>query len=291
MKNKTRGFVVPLLVGILAVIVAGISIYTYRAVKNEEVSNSNDTFEEEKATVDMKTFTQADGIYSLTYPSDWTYTEGNNAAQFRTTNGETIDVGLGGTEADNLLKHQKSVNNVSEVTIGPNKFFKFTITNSTTGYTTYMLPMGNADGKPAYLYFTMGVFAKITPAELNAFLGSVKVYPSKAPAVIKKLDNTVIDARITATMAGFRASAEMYFDKAQTYVGICEGTNDNAKSAVIDKILKSISDMVSAENAHCKASTNLYIYFARLPGGGIICVDNSGAQIKLSTEPMGMVCK
>mgnify|MGYP003575453796 CR=1 FL=1 len=285
MKNQ-KGFVVPLLIAIVVVLV-GVDIYNKSKGEKNTAQEIAELQQESEIGNNLKTFTQQNGLYSLRYPSDWTYTEGrdNYAAQFTTTNRETIGISLVPGEVESLKKKKEI--NIDEVTIGSNKFYKYTQTDVYSGYTVYVLPIGNT----SYLSFSRGVFSKIPSADLNVFLGSVQVYPAKVPAAVEKLDGAALNAQLRANVSNFRVSAEMYFDTAKTYVGICEGTNANAKAVVIDKILKSTAEAVSSANVYCKASATAFIYSARIPDGSAICIDNNVLVTKISSQPTGWSCK
>src|SRR3989344_1893958 len=75
----------------------------------------------------QKTFTQSAGIYSVNYPSDWTYSEGQLAARFETVKegrSQTFDVRLG-TDFDSLIKTLSQGIKEEKVSIKSNKFIKF----------------------------------------------------------------------------------------------------------------------------------------------------------------------
>lgn len=280
MKNTQNGFVGVAVIILITLVVIGGGTYIY-SQKKVKLEN-------------QKTFTQAAGVYSVNYPSDWTYSEGLLAARFQTVKeggSQTFDLRLG-TDLDSLTKTLSQQSSGEEVTIKLNTFTKFTYKiDSDIKYVYYILPIGVTENQSTYLSVIIEGFTKIDQSDLNSFLGSIKVYPSKATVIVKKQDNAISDSQIKANLYNFRPGAELYFDSSHTYVGICEGTNNQAKAVAIDKILASTLKTVSAKNIYCNASANAYVYSARNLSGDVMCVDSTGFAGTISTSAKVLSCK
>ncbi|MGB8816256.1 MAG: hypothetical protein WCC74_03455 [Minisyncoccia bacterium] len=74
MKNKQKGFVIPLLIGIIAVLIigGGVYIYTNKKVAETPVAVQN-TATTTSAIKDWKTYTNKKFGYQIKYPNDWIY--------------------------------------------------------------------------------------------------------------------------------------------------------------------------------------------------------------------------
>ncbi len=98
-----------------------------------------------------------------------------------------------------------------------------------------------------------------------------------------------VQARIMATVSQSRAAAEIYFDKAHSYKGVC-ASPVNMKALLDDIKTASGSDPV------CRDSATAYMMTAKLPSIGTTtpsyyCVDSTGLTKTLSKIPTGMTCK
>lgn len=97
---------------------------------------------------------------------------------------------------------------------------------------------------------------------------------------------------IRANVSTMNVYAAIYFDKYNTYVGICDAKNEKAKVVEIDKFLESTLKIVSPADVYCNASTNAYVYSLRMPDGNSWCADNSTSLgSAISTSPKTLSCQ
>jgi hypothetical protein len=245
--------------------------------------------------VSLKTFTQSAGIYSVKYPSYWTYSEGQLTSRFQTVESgtsQTFDITLG-VDMEDTIKNLSSQNTVETVTFGSNKFTKFTKTNDPQkGNITYILPIGMVDGHSIYVSVLIGGFTTIDATDFASFLASIKVYPSKATVLIKKQDTVATTAQIRANVSNMRSAAEVYLDNNNnTYIGLCDGTNEKTKEVHIDTLFNSTLKLVSARDVTCNASREAYIYSVHMPSGETVCADSTGFfGVITTTKPALLSC-
>ena len=155
----------------------------------------------------------------------------------------------------------------------------------------YILPIGIVEGQSTYLLVHIEDFTKIDTTDLNQFLASIKVYPSKAIVIIKWQENATADAQIRANVVMMRPNAELYFVANNTYVGICDSINEKTRMAGIDKILNSVLKIVSVNDVKCHTSSDAYVYSVRMPSGDIACADSTGFGATISAEAKELSCK
>lgn len=320
MKNTQGGFIGIAIVILITLVVVGggAYVYTHKEVKVDDTSEVNTNVEvtvspktpqspeiktevktEIKSTVSLpakslKTFTQSAGIYSVSYPSTWTYSEGELSAQFQTvTEGasQTFDIGLG-EDIDYAVKTLSQQNSSEKITFGTNTFTKFTRSvDPHNGHMTYILPIGTVNGKTTYLSILVEVSTKINTNDFNSFLASIKLEPSKAIAIVKRESNIVISAQIRSYVANIRANAEIYFDTGNSYTGMCNASTQKSKDAGIDKILDSVLKLVSSNDVYCNASPDAFVYSVRMPSGDMVCSDSAGFSGTIIDNAKTLSCK
>jgi len=306
MKNTRSGFMGIAVVIVVALVAIGGGIYFYSQKYEVKLGNSNGVSIETQtnsspettkevvspSTKILKVFTQSAGIYSASYPNYWTYSEGRLAARFETVKqgtSQTFDIDLG-VDVDYVIKTLSLQYISEEITVGSNIFTKFT-NPKYPSYIIYILPIGIVEGQSTYLLVRIEDFTKIDTTDLNQFLASIKVYPSKAIVIIKWQDNATADARIRANVVMMRPNAELYFVANNTYVGICDSINEKTRMAGIDKILNSVRKIVSVNDVKCNTSSDAYVYSVRMPSGDIACADSTGFGATISAEAKELSCK
>ena len=316
MKTNKRGFIAPLVIVIIASLVAGSGTYLYLQKKDIKIENSNLISNETKTSSmsleieqsqsinkteekvvtpkkTLKTFVQSSGIYTASYPSDWTYSEDQLSTRFQTVNegaSQSFDVVLG-VDSDNAIEIMSKQNTSEKITIGSNVFTKLARMTSPRGDMMYLLPIGSVGARSTYLAVLIEGSEEINKNELDSFLGSIKVDPSKSSIIINRQDNIISDAQIRAHVSNIRVNVEMYFIDNKTYVGICDSTNEKTKLAKIDRILDGVSKIVSLDKIYCNASNDAYVYSVHMLNGEIMCADSTGFANIINTEAKSLSCK
>lgn len=79
---------------------------------------------------------------------------------------------------------------------------------------------------------------------------------------------------IRANVGNMSVWAELYFDKYNTYVGICDSKNARVKAEGIDKFWESTLRIVSPTDVYCNASSNSFVYSLHMPDGNSWCADS-----------------
>lgn len=98
-------------------------------------------------------------------------------------------------------------------------------------------------------------------------------------------------AQIRANVSTMKVWATLYFDKYNSYVGICDSTNEKTKAEGIDKFLESTLKIVSSQDIYCNASVDAFVYSVRLPRGDFWCTDTINLGSAISTKGKTLSCK
>lgn len=263
-----------------------------------------------------ETFTQLDGIYSASYPSDWKHRGRNSAVDqdqlevfFSTTPDEKgasrslFDIVIG-VDLDHIMKQLSPSGVFEEITIGSNVYTKFTGTSNPIGRTAYILPIQKIGAKTVYISITPAVVVipgettfsnVINKSDLAFFLKSIRIDYSKAskvmPAIVMKVENSFPVTMIKAYTTNIRRHAEVYFEKNNTYVGACDGSNTKTQATGLGKDFSDILKIVSVQDVLCHTSNETYVYSVKMPGGETMCVDGAGFGGIISNEPKKLSCQ
>lgn len=175
------------------------------------------------------------------------------------------------------------------------------LTNALKTYTTPPAPriIKVADLLAAYKIYVpvrpaapaLAVAPAKTSVTTSSLSSAYKKYVSQSSTQKNIYYYTLPYSTIRANVANMSVWAALYFDKYHTYVGICDATNERAKTEGIDKFLESTLKTVSAADVYCNTSATAYVYSIRMPDGNRWCADNiatiGGA---ISTIPKTLSC-
>lgn len=229
MKNRQKGFVVPLLLGFIVLMVIGGGVYLY----------GNKKFQEKGSTlaqnVVLKEYIHSSNIYSLKYPDDWKYVETNpQVTSFSTVTseeGKFINIAFD-VDIDNIQKILLKLNTSKDVTFGANKFTEYTRIESDDpffgAYKSYLLNIGEKDGQSVFLVVQVNT-AAIDTDTLSMFLSSIKVNSSMIANIVEKdkqksieISSAIDKLKIEDKIIGTGAEAKIGHQITVNYIGTLE---------------------------------------------------------------------
>jgi hypothetical protein len=90
------------------------------------------------------------------------------------------------------------------------------------------------------------------------------------------------DARLK--IMNLRVSAELYYDKQNSYAGVCSSPEFIKTKSELEKIS-------GVEQFSCSSMIAKYVVSVKLPNKNFWCVDSTGSSISLEKAPLGMACQ
>lgn len=131
-----------------------------------------------------------------------------------------------------------------------------------------------------------------TLIELLVVIAIIGILSSVVLASLNTARNKGADAAIKSNLANARAEAELFYDTAQNYTGVCGTTaantiGDNVLGAATAAGLTSVTSAAGTTgNAVCNESATAWaaqVMLKSVSGGAVYCVDSTGASIQSAT--------
>lgn len=162
MKNSQKGFVAPLLIAIIALLVIGGGIYIYNLKSNQETASqaintvpiSNNSTGDQMQPIssvtppstqtNQTTFKHPTGLYSFTYPSDWQFPAANVFSKITSTY-YPLFVNLQKMSAGGKNNNKFSVELTPDQTLASN-FEKAGHMSGSSNFTKQNITLGNLTG-------------------------------------------------------------------------------------------------------------------------------------------------
>lgn len=286
MKDSQKGFVVPLLTVIIALLVIGGGSYVYLQKKSElPQTNTNSD--------GLNTFTHSNGVFSFQYPSSLIISEH--------------------PEPLALIYRPKNSNEVSLIyffqyfkngTYGNKKVvFKRTTPKGYKVYTfgsAYMISLED-NNDPSYFLSVGGIDQNgLTDKELWSILNSISIDREKAVKLINKSESAKTD-EFSDTAVKFtlpkmqNETAAPYYIKHNSYSGLCESAEF---ATLIRPITTPTWSKVSSSEISCFSSPTTWSVSAPLfaplripPGIKGYCVDSTGFAGDVLSSTIGLTGK
>jgi hypothetical protein len=317
MKNTQHGFIrIALSVFIALAAVGGLYWYIQNKtmvklnVENKDMVIASTTIQSEsnadlaevkpattQTTNSLKTFTEQSGIYSLQYPSNWTYiTEKREylGVSYITTVFDTfqqeegrfqkIEVSVRTNTEDGKSQFIKEGAISQNIKLGTNNFTKLALDGKFSTDTRYILPIS---GKDQYLNIQSQQNISDN-TKLNNFLSSINISPEKITSTTNKINTPLTQVELEKLVLSIRAQGEIFYSDNNTYTGMC--TVDATDRSYLNKIYVRIEAAVGKSKVYCNASNDSFAYSVITANGSIICADGTGFGGKINKQPKGLTC-
>jgi len=240
----------------------------------------------------FKLYTHASGLFSMRYPSAWTYSSSDRGVSFNVLPGDTNQVfGITwGTGIEDTKKTLSYSSPAETVVLGGNTFTRFIRPQEPQrGYATYILPIVGSGSSSTYLSILVPASLR-QRTELETALASIVVDSSKAEFIVQSQKALLSKVQIEANVRSIYLASDPYLDERGTYVGMCDQNNQTVKEIGIDQFILAIQKLVSSSSITCNTSATDYVYAVRLSTGQYVCADTNGSQV-ISVTPKALSCK
>ena len=247
-----------------------------------------------------KTFSVASGAYSFAYPAQYSVVEQENAA-FIAVNPQTEKQPLVAVTPGyypHFLAYMQSMKQSQfvQTSIKGVTVYKFT----TSGYgaiSMYILPVDNVTDPSSFIVVTRNnnATSSLSEQDIENIVTSLKFDADKVAAIgqqqLKTAKTKGNEARLLEETSIIRASAELYYNKYNSYAGMCAPTTKSPESQSLNTIFDALVKNVGADNVVCVATKSAYAASVRIPIRGIQCVDSTGLFATSSVMVTGTSCK
>jgi hypothetical protein len=286
MKNLQRGFVLPAILAIIALLVAGGGVYVYKNKKIEVSTGGN-----------IKIYEHLSGLYSLSHPVDWIASEVMGGIVFsdlgkkerigETQNYTNFDHEFGiyivekdpKIEAKAMAEYLGKTYVEEDVRISDIDSKRIIYRESKAKNDSYVIPLNNnkfvvisasaRDGSDEWLSESYEVTQTMVINVGDDNISNAEIQDNRIKMAEDKKEGDRIDLIIKKFLTDMRASAEIYRDTHSNYAGLCD---TKEKPAYIT--LRNIKDTLYDRLFYCSAEDS-YVISVKLYSGEYYCVDST----------------
>jgi hypothetical protein len=231
-------------------------------------------------------FQDADNFYSVEYPVTW--------QSFKSVNGQDMDA-FTSADKNTVIQVIKIDSQIAQVALGLAKkdstqtingytVDKYTQSDTTTNkkgiYWVVNVPVGSVTVDLIFLVITS------TAEDGSSIVKTLKINSQSIPVVLEMVNkaetaaqNNGKGARIKASISNIRAQAEIFFDKPQSYLGVC-------KDAQVSALLSGSG----STDVACKDAKKAYAVSAKLFNADYFCADSTGAALVTKSPVATTIC-
>lgn len=313
MKNSQKGFIVPVLFVIIALLVVGGGVYVYQNKKVEKLNVNGETPQpnqtqqtntQSPATTQNSTskiYQHTLGLYSISYPSNWIISDVREGVVFSdlgrkelieyTSNYTILDHEMGiyladkdpSIEAKGMAEYLGRPYVEEKIKISGINSKKIIYTETRAKSDSYVIPLNNnkfliitviaRDGSGEWL--SQGYKAAQTIIIDQSKITSAEAQKNRAQ------DDLALRNLITTT----RSAAEAYRDSHPNYVGFCNTTEEPAHRTFVE-----IKEKLGSQPFRC-TDGNSFAVSAKLYGGEYYCADSTNFSGVIPSLHTSSFCK
>ncbi len=242
------------------------SLNSITTATSTPIKNENNAIEASKIT-----FTHPTGLYSLDYPKDMTLEDNTSSVNLTSSDKQvkiTGTVDINDMSLKKILKlSQYEKQSIGEVSGYPAdkytaKTRECSLENKCVYDTLYVINALTSTSTKVSGLIRVLAYNNYDAIEIIKSL-KIKQITSKTLEEVRARGR---DAMVKANLSGLRAEAEIYFDKASSYLGFCKN----------DKLALGLPKMIVPMKSSCKDSKTAYAVTASLNEGKYYCIDSLG---------------
>lgn len=317
MKNLQKGFVVPLVIAIVAVLAIGGGVYVYKNKKSEtpvvvdtKIQQSNQIQEQTKTQTPpvatkqnafSKTYKHPSGLYNISYPSNWIVSDVREGVVFSdlgkkepigyTSNYNSLDheVGIYLVEKDPAIEAKGMAEYLGrpyveeKVKISGIDSKRIIYKETKAKSDSYVIPLNNNK------FIVISVVARDGSDEWLSqgykATQTMIIDQGKVTAAENQKDRAQDDLALRNLIATTRPSAEMYRDSHPNYVGFCSTTEEPAHRTFLE-----IKEKLGSQPFRCTDGDS-YAVSAKLYSGEYYCADSKNFSGVISSLHTSNTCK
>lgn len=249
--------------------------------------------------LNKNTFTHSSGAFSFNYPKKLIVTEKDKAVIISSATNPTKPLAsISFLYYPNYLSNYRNLNNVNivDTTIAGRKAYTVSVNGYPIEGMVYLIPLDDTDKPSSFL--TAVIFPStdgLSNKEFYSILSSLTIDDAKINELIKETSMEVnikaTEAKLKATLANVRPSAELYYDQHGNYTGLCNPVGNSKYDQIIKTQFQDLINTTNKDSVTCLAKSDAYAASVKLPRGNYWCVDSTGYMNEVTSAPKKYSCK
>lgn len=316
MKNLQKGFAVPLIIAIIAILAIGGGVYVYQNKKVEtpastdvQVQQSNQTQQTNTQTPTVTTqkntsnkiYRHPSGLYNISIPLNWIVSDVREGVVFSdlgkkepigyTSNYTSLDHEMGiylvdkdpAIEAKGMAEYSGRPYIEEKVKIGGIDSKRIIYKETKAKSDSYVVPLNNNK------FIVISIVARDGSDEWLSqgykATQTMMIDQSKIVSAESQKDRAQDDLALRNLIATTRPSAEMYRDSHPNYAGFCSTTEEPTHRTLVE-----IKEKLSSQPFRC-TDGNSFAVSAKLFSGEYYCADSTNFSGVISSLHTANACK